>query len=670
MKYWMFQNNQVNGPYDPDDLSQIAGFSAESLVCPEGRKGTNMGDWQRAGMAPELSICLIKASQLASSSRVTATATLYGGLPPEPTLKDLAALGSLQEKFTLLENTVSNLQDGLRQKDTELLSLHKELESKIIMEGKLQVQVGQLEEKLGAVSKVSDETVAAEKDVEHSVKDVENSVRHVESSVRDVESTIKGVESSVKDVESTIKAVESTVERQRETIDELMKELENLKKGRPGQAAEPFNISPAPKASDLSVPSQASPFSVPAPADSPFGPPSPAAASPFGAPSPAAASPFGAPSPAAASPFAAPTHTPSPFGAPPSGPSDFGMIDLTAAPSPAPKPAPSAFDLGGSSLPPAAAALPTAGILAGTAPQPFVDAAPAPEKPKAGKKGLFAMLAVLVMGAGAASFYLGLIPGSKKARSASEAPLPMPATPPAEIVPEAPSPAALLEAAKQEAIGMVRAWPIADTMKTVGQVLESPAAAPGGLTPWMAEKLPKGDDVFQVNFYAPKAPGVKNQATYEFEVHLADRQVTPLSADAAALLQPKPPAPAPKAPRKVKVRAKENPPIQSSGALDSPLDTSLESPEPVRAPTEPVAAPAPRKRARKAAATEERAKEERSMDELLTPGGDAKAESLDDLATDGSEAAEAAPEPKAKAGKKKAEKPASDADLLDDLLKP
>ena len=92
MKYWMFQSNQVTGPYDPEDLPTVSGYSAETLVCPEGRKGTNMGDWQRASMVPELSVSLLKVSQLAAVFK--GSGSIMGGLPPEPTLKDLAALGA------------------------------------------------------------------------------------------------------------------------------------------------------------------------------------------------------------------------------------------------------------------------------------------------------------------------------------------------------------------------------------------------------------------------------------------------------------------------------------------------------------------------------------------------------------------------------------------------
>src|SRR6478609_7862250 len=120
MKYWIFQSNQVLGPFEPDDLSKHSAFGAESLVCPEGRKGTTMGDWQRAGMVPDLSIALVRAASSRSTQGSVAT---LAGLPPEPTLKDLAVLGSLQEKMGMLEDVVLQLQEGLRLKDAELASL-------------------------------------------------------------------------------------------------------------------------------------------------------------------------------------------------------------------------------------------------------------------------------------------------------------------------------------------------------------------------------------------------------------------------------------------------------------------------------------------------------------------------------------------------------------------
>ena len=95
MRYWLFQSNQVAGPFDRDELSNTPGFSAESLVCPEGRKGTQMGDWQRAGVMAELAETLLKMARVPAGAGAGSGSSF---LPAEPTLRDLAVLGTLQEK--------------------------------------------------------------------------------------------------------------------------------------------------------------------------------------------------------------------------------------------------------------------------------------------------------------------------------------------------------------------------------------------------------------------------------------------------------------------------------------------------------------------------------------------------------------------------------------------
>ena len=136
MRYWIFQSNQVLGPYEPDDLGRHSAFGAESLVCPEGRKGTNMGDWQRAGTVSELS------------------SALGAALPPESVPKDPVVLENLQEKMALLEDLVLKLQEGLRVKDAKLASLQQESGGR---------------EAIDRLSETIERTVAAEQNVEREV---------------------------------------------------------------------------------------------------------------------------------------------------------------------------------------------------------------------------------------------------------------------------------------------------------------------------------------------------------------------------------------------------------------------------------------------------------------------------------------------------------------------
>jgi len=158
MKYWIFQSNQVIGPYASEDLAQLPGYSPETLVCPEGRKGTKMGDWQRAGMVPEL----------LSSLRPLATATQA----PEG-LKELEALESLQEKVHALEASLAQMQEALGLKESDISGLRRELEEKTLLARELASKVGDLEARLSSLLSLReglDRAVAAEREIEATLR--------------------------------------------------------------------------------------------------------------------------------------------------------------------------------------------------------------------------------------------------------------------------------------------------------------------------------------------------------------------------------------------------------------------------------------------------------------------------------------------------------------------
>ncbi len=160
MKYWIFQNNQVLGPYEPEELGKIPVFSAESLVCLQGRGGTSMGDWQPAGMLPDLSAALVQANE---SKGEKAAVSSIAGMPPEPTLKDISQLAGIQEKVAVLEEVVLQLQEGLRAKDAELSAVQQELAGKSneLCEIKataveIKRQIAGIEDRLSSVRQFSD----------------------------------------------------------------------------------------------------------------------------------------------------------------------------------------------------------------------------------------------------------------------------------------------------------------------------------------------------------------------------------------------------------------------------------------------------------------------------------------------------------------------------------
>lgn len=614
MKYWVFQNNQVIGPYAPEDLGRLVSFTPESLVCPEGRKGTSMGDWQRAGMVPDLSVALVRSSQRQPARAGLAT---LAGLPPEPTLKDLAVLGGLQEKVAMLEDVAAQLQESLRLKEAELSSVHGALSDKDREVGEfrqaaekqkreseeLRRQLAGLEERIGAVNSLSD-------------------------------TLDKAVEAE--------RQVEGDVLKQGETIAALSRELEELRRRLEERLASPPPApAPQPAASlaPLDLPS-AAPATPELPPTTPATPELP----------PAGLQTFDLPSAALpAAPAAAFVPVAQPAAAEPAF--EIEMPALPPEPAPAPAPAPAAV---APSLDPilssepftplASAGVPSLSDRASLAP----DAASAPAadllapeevaKPKKGRAALVGVgLGVLAVGAGA--FYMGLIPGMGPTAPMPvvEAPAPEPAPEPVAPPPPAPDP-------RQDAVALAKSWPLAGG-QTLGGKLDSVAPASGSLSPWMAEALPDGR--VQVNYFASGAAAGSPTIAYEFVADLASKTLSGRNAAAKSILAGKAPAPPkPAAARPVRVKPKAKPAPADDESLDALLAGDDAAPRPSQAS---AAVPDPKTPAPADSADAE-------VEALLEPGA-------------------AAPKPAkgrerpSRRSRKTAEEKASDEALLDDLLR-
>lgn len=644
MKYWIFQNNQVNGPYEVEELAQLPGYSAETLVCPEGRRGTNMGDWQRAAMVPELSVSLLKAQQLAATLQGSGkTSAYYASLPPEPTLKDLAALGSLQEKVALLENSLAQLQEALRLKETEILSLHRELEEKNAQAQELAVKLGGLEERLSSVSALReglDKAVHAEKQVE---------------------STVEGQKQTIASLTSQIAELTRRLEQTTARIEELQREARE----RPAPELKPEPLRTAPPALEIEPPL--------------------AAAKP---------PPF--------SPFSAPAAQPAP--APSLG--ELPPAPSLKTPTPAPALEPPAAPLGEGLLQPqdAAVSVPVPESPGSEAPAPAtiesLTAAPTSTK----RSPILAIVLVLLIGGGlGAAYMLGLIPGG--AVKPAVEPLPPPPSP-GDLTPSAPSQEDLLEQGKQAAISLVRDWPTPDG-QTVGGKLEALAPASGTLNPWTADKIGEGIfQVHYFAQGAPGGsttyefearPGMssvtpKNDAAKQL---LSSPPPKPRPAVRPKRAK-KPAAPAPAPAEAALLDNLLEDPGPGQAAPTQPTGEAVPAPRKARAPKaapqekpmslDDLLGDAPESQPR----SKPKPKPEESLDEMLLPGIPARGE-LDEprierkLPPKAGEEKPAVPEtrvstgedlwdeepaPKpAKADKKEAQKKAADAALLDDLLR-
>ncbi len=66
MKYWAYVNNEIKGPFEPQELVKLDGFSKETLICPQSSVEEETKEWKEAGEIPE--VALLITSKLPSKT--------------------------------------------------------------------------------------------------------------------------------------------------------------------------------------------------------------------------------------------------------------------------------------------------------------------------------------------------------------------------------------------------------------------------------------------------------------------------------------------------------------------------------------------------------------------------------------------------------------------------
>lgn len=54
MRYFIYKDSQISGPFSREELAQVSGLRPETLVCEEGISGGHDGDWKTIGQVSEL----------------------------------------------------------------------------------------------------------------------------------------------------------------------------------------------------------------------------------------------------------------------------------------------------------------------------------------------------------------------------------------------------------------------------------------------------------------------------------------------------------------------------------------------------------------------------------------------------------------------------------------
>ncbi len=62
MKYWAYINNEVQGPYEKEELLKLPQFGNSTLLCPQSPVGEKTQDWKEAASFPEISAMISEVS--------------------------------------------------------------------------------------------------------------------------------------------------------------------------------------------------------------------------------------------------------------------------------------------------------------------------------------------------------------------------------------------------------------------------------------------------------------------------------------------------------------------------------------------------------------------------------------------------------------------------------
>ena len=134
MRYWLFEDDRLEGPFTPEELEARPRFGGKTLVHPEEKQLLVPERWVPAYDVPQL------APVLAAKERAAHGRSF---MPPDPAVRDLPVLGALLEQTERLERVLVGMRRELEDHGEELEALRQDGRAK-------DERARQLEEALGA----------------------------------------------------------------------------------------------------------------------------------------------------------------------------------------------------------------------------------------------------------------------------------------------------------------------------------------------------------------------------------------------------------------------------------------------------------------------------------------------------------------------------------------
>lgn len=120
MRYWVYINDKVEGPYEEDKLVTLQGFTPDTLICSEEIAAGGTQEWVKASSIFEFDQVEKTINQPLPASEVFKTQTAHNEPLPAQAAGADNVTGLLLEKIDLLTREISGLQAKLDDMQTKL----------------------------------------------------------------------------------------------------------------------------------------------------------------------------------------------------------------------------------------------------------------------------------------------------------------------------------------------------------------------------------------------------------------------------------------------------------------------------------------------------------------------------------------------------------------------
>lgn len=244
MKYWLYSNGKMSGPFEAQELLLNPEFSPDSMVCESSKSGGNPQDWQRASSVPELSEFAVLTAQGEDNSSLDSLGKSDDSVFSHPnildtiddTISDLEFLKEIEQKdddIDAFDLKVTQIKEQLETAVWEKNLLLEKIKIKEERENEYKEKIKELEAKIDELMKSSlkrayelsglnekKEEVKIEKDISPKTKEKSDEIQHYTLKDRSVEDK--------KDISEVKKTITENVDNKKE------EEMENEKqKARP-----------------------------------------------------------------------------------------------------------------------------------------------------------------------------------------------------------------------------------------------------------------------------------------------------------------------------------------------------------------------------------------------------------------------------------------------------